>query len=601
MTKIFYIIILLFLTPIYAVSQSALYYFPDLIDASKFTFKKEDSANIYSARGTWFGFSVPNSSDTINYGKFGGPYCYKSEQWLSNSIFNFNFKFRGTDMELKNANLIKSQQLPGLLYQVYEFDLFKIELKLTYISKRTVLYQATAINTGTIPIQMIMSINGEMFEGIGQGEAFNDGWKYNCYRSEEIVWLLRFSPNQNDITDALFSSTGYLYSHKDYQTISSKDSLKMTVVISQYFIGDPDEDIKMATDVLNEPDKYVDRTEGLWDFIISSMEINDGHLKRLSIKAILELYNNMRSNLPDFENFGFISSKTQTYSNTDESWLIASSLVKYDSKLSLYQILTSLNSINEIGTLDKFVSLTEPDNLKFKGQSAEKPMAAWAVWNLYLVKPKIELLEFLYPILKKHHQYWYTLRDKNKNNWCEDINGNESVILNALLFSDKHHLRLMANVLELHQDVNDYTQQINAINQSFNQHFFNLDLMTYVDKDIEKNKDTVNPYAIAYCMWSGLASLDIAKICLPNIERDIVLFDDMDSSLKYNLEYQYFLISGLKLYQFTQLSETLRSKILELHLKNYQINPIKNYNPENDEFIEHSSLAAAILLLLINY
>jgi hypothetical protein len=73
------------------------------------------------------------------------------------------------------------------------------------------------------------------------------------------------------------------------------------------------------------------------------------------------------------------------------------------------------------------------------------------------------------------------------------------------------------------------------------------------------------------------------------------------ASGNYDIEYYYYLIAGLKQYTLVEISNDLKTKLLSEQIKATKTQPIKSLDMETNKLVKNSSVAAAVLLLLINY
>ncbi len=601
MKKILIIILGFWLTqPLF--SQQDMYSFPNQIKCTLFPSSINDAPEYYTAKGSWFGFTLPATDDTENYGKFGGPYCMKTNKWISPSLLQFDFGVAGKgSIPLASANETEFSQLPGMLYQKFVFPDYLIELKLNFISPRTTLYQATAINTSDKAKSISMMLTGEMFEGLGEAEKFTDGWMFKIDKKDDVFWLVRFRlDGEMELT---YSTQDYQFSYKQLQTIAPGDTLKIVAVVSEYFKGDQKQDVVFASEALNDPQTQVDKNYGLWQYILSKINNTNPELKKLCLKSVQTFYLNMRSFLPGFGNYNLVSGTgiRDHYINTDESWLISTGLIFFDTKLAMHQLVTILSAQNTDGSINKYVPIDVGQ--KLPNILSEKPMAAWTAYNIYSADPDKGFLGTVFPLIEANHNYWYENRDANKNLWCEDEEGVETVKINAMLFTEKFCLKKMAEILEDSVKVNLYQGQINQIKKEFSKYFVDKDNKRYCNYDLKTNTYVITEDVIGYCLWSGLATYESAEIYAIEIDKHIFdgYYDELFASGNYDIEYYYFLIAGLKQYTLVDISNDIKTKLLNQQLKTYNTTTLEYFDPSTNLKIKNSTVMAAVLTLLINY
>ncbi len=583
-------------------SQTEINNYKNNINCNYFPASPFDESEFYTSRGSWFGFTIPDSLNKNNYGKFGGPYCLKTQKWISKSLIEFDFGIAGKGvMPLSEAEEYEISQLPGMLYQKYIFPNIKVELKLSSISNRTCLYQALIINTSNKEQSVSMRLKGSAFAELGKAENFADGWMFKIDNKEDIFWLIRFRIDKD--LEIMYTETDYEISYKDLQKINPDDTLKFIATISQYFKGDSKQDVMVASDALENPDNYLKNNTNYWEAIFNAISSNDTGYRDLSFKSIQTLYNNLKSPLPGYSNYFFYRGCgiENSISDVDESWLIASSLIKFDTRLAMHQLAAVLVSINPDSSINRFLSFN-PDN-EISSPINQNPMAAWTCWNIYSVSQDFEFLAQAFPKIESYHNYWYKYCNKNNNLWCENSKGVESVELNALLYTEKYCLEKMSRVLGDTVKAKMYQNQIENILDNFNKYFYNNTLKQYCDYSIISDTIILSGNAVGYCLWSGLASMEIAAEYAKKTEEMINsgYYYNLFKSEKYNIEYFYFLISGFKLYGYNNISEVLKSSLISTFINKKTNDNLRYFDFERNSFIDNSSMTSAVILLLINY
>lgn len=599
MKKIIVLIPVLMLV-VFSFGQS-IYDYPNQLNYSHFPESKYDTISYFSSNGAWFGLSLPQAYDSDKFGSFGGPYSSYLNKWMGESLLKFSFGIAGKGkIELATAADIETDQYPGLLVQKYIFDDYQIEENLLFISGRTCLLKIEAINNSQFNIPMSMMLGGSVFENIGEAEKFTDGWIFKVDGKDDIIWLVRFRlDGEMELT---FSPQEYEFSYKAPVQVAPGDTISIVATISQYFKGDLQQDVVMTSDALNYPNKYFKKNEKLWSFLIANIIPEEKELKKVCVKSLQTLYLNLRSYLPSFQNYFFVenSGLKETYVNTDVSWFCASSLIRYDIRLAMHSLASNVLNINENGSLNKYLAILNTGEMS--QEVNEMPMAAWTAWNIYSVSPDNESLLRFYPLVEKYHAYWYKYHDVNNNLWCEDANGFETVKLNALLFSEKYCLMKMSEVLGYKDKAAKYKAETDSIKTVFNLYFFDTDLISYVNYDLSDNTKIPVDDVVGYCLWSGLASWDIAKVYAENVEANVNagFYKSLFKSGFFDIEYYYFLISGLKLYEYNAESDLLKNALIEQLLEKSKDKPLPSFGLKPTEY-NNSSLTAAVLLLLLNY
>ncbi|MDD2633977.1 MAG: hypothetical protein PHW82_00595 [Bacteroidales bacterium] len=594
--------IILFALVINVSYAQIMYNYPYQMECSYFPSYSQDSVtNVFSNNGSWFGLGLPSVEETNRFGKFAGPYSFYNDKWIGRSLIKFNFGIDGIGkIQYEFANDFEIVQYPGLLYQKFVFDDFFIEIKAAFVSGRTCLFEAKAINTSDKILPMSWMINGDAYEEMGETDRFTDVWMYKIDGKDDIFWLLRYK--LDDEINLVFQEDAYEISYKKPQWIEPNDTLSIVTTLSQYFKGDDKSEVEMVTEALNNPKRFFDNNEKMWTFLISNVVAQNEMHKKISVKALQTLLMNLRSLIPDFKSYFFVERNglNNEYINVDENWFYASSMIRYDISLATHALVSAMSNLNQDNSLNTIVPvLNHVDNIPI---ISEKPMAAWTAWNIVSIKSDTNIMKVIYPLIKANHEFWYSHRDDNNNFWCEDNLGVERVDVNAMLFSEKYCLKKIAERLGYLDDVKMYKEQMDSIKLAFNHYFFDIQQSEYVNINIKSGQKIAADDVIGYALWAGLASLDIADFYSQKLNMVVNngAYKSKFESGDFDIEYYYFLISGLNLYKYETVADNLLNILLETVLDDSKNKPLPSYGKgklNNDS----SSLTAAVLLLLLNY
>ncbi len=576
--------------------------FSDQINCRFMPKKPNDTAIYYANKGTWHGYSLPKNDDTKNYGKFGGPYCIYTNKWMGTSLLGLSLNVEKLgEIDLKTAKTININQFPGLLKQEYEFDGFKLILTLETSTTRTSLYRAIVVNTSENERKFSMNLKGSMFEGTGTSEQIPDGWVFKVEGKDNIVWLVRFRLDAQ--MELNYSDNQYEFKYREMQNVQANDSLIITAVVSQFFIGDSQQEVLLSNDVLTQTQNFIDNNINLWNYLFEKLETNSNINRQMILNAFQTLYQNLRSALPEKKYFTIVEddNPNNIFLNVEQSWFTSASLLKFDPRISLNQINFIFNNMNEDGSINKFLSIN--DNYIENNEIIEKPFAAWISYNIYNVAPDPNFLKTILPELDKYLNYYFNNRDIDKNGWIENSEGIEDVMINAIIFSEMH------SMLKFYEKTNDfakieyYSQQVDRIAYTFNDKFFNLETNKYCNYDPVKKEYIDAEDATAYCLWSGIASQSIADLyayqVADKINSDEIYYKTINSEI--DPAYIYILASGFKQFGYHQIYDALK-EILTQNVNYNFTNKNKLFlHKHNSKLAEKSSIMAAIYLLLTNY
>lgn len=564
--------------------------------------KPDDKAIFFANKGIWHGYTLPENNDTENYGKFGGPYCFYTKKWVSPSLLNLSlYSDNNSKIDLNTAKTKNLTQFPGLLKQEFEFDDYKLILNLETTTTRTSLFRAILINNSQSEKNFSMNIRGSMFDEFGKSEQVPDGWIYKVEGKDDIVWLVRFRLDAE--MDLNYSDYSYEFKYKQMQTIQPNDSLIMTAVIAQFFKGDTQQDVLLSNDVLTLTQGYLDNNKNLWNFLFAHMNSQNKINRQMSLNAFQTIYLNLRSALPTKRFFTVLpyNETKDLFINTDESWFTAISLLKFDPRISNNTINFILNSINEDGSLNKYLNIMP--EFENKSEIIEKPMAAWTVFNIYSHNNDENFLKSVLPILDKYLNFWFENRDIDKNGWIENSKGIEEVALNAILFTEIHSMAKMYEIIKDEEKAEYYQKQIDRIAQNFNLYFFQVEQNRYCDFNTETKKYEIAKNTIGYCLWSGITNQSIADVYAQEIVKDI-----NSDEIFYRIEnsdldpgYFYLMALGFRYFEYSQIHDAL--KLIFTNKVDFDFtnrNKLFSYK-YNKKTIEYSTYIAAIYLLMTNY
>ena len=596
--------IALILLMVISINAQTLYNYPNLLNYSHFPKGTNDTIeDCFTSNGAWFGLGLPTDDEPDRYGRLAGPFSLYQNSWIAKALLHFNLGIVGIGkIQLESAKEHEIIQYPGLLVQRYIFESFKIEQRLVFISGRTCLMKVDAINTSAVDIPMTMMMKGNTYEGLGEADDFTDGWMYNIDGTNDVFWLLRFRLDEN--MNLVMNNDSYEFSYKEPVFVHPGDTLSLVATLSQYFKGDSRKDVETASKALNDPDTFFNQNEKLWRYLINNIVPEEKELREISVKALQTMYLNLRSFLPSFKNYFFVehSGLHETYINTDEAWFYASSFIRYDSRLAKNILASVISNINDDKSINSIIPVLNYSDSTFVIN--EKPMAAWTAWNIFSSDTENDtvLMETVYGIVKDYHNYWYENNNRDNNLWCEDGNGVERADLNAMLFTEKYCLSKLADKLGYKEDVKEYRQQMDSIKYYYSQHFFDVQLLSFVNFNLTDNSMELDTLAIGYALWSGLAAFDIADYYAYDIRLKMQdsTYHNLFANGNYDIEDYYYLISGLKLYNYKELSDSLNTVLLNQVLLDSENKPIPSYGM-NGKQNNNSTLTSAILLLLINY
>ncbi len=335
-----------------------------------------------------------------------------------------------------------------------------------------------------------------------------------------------------------------------------------------------------------------------------------------------------------------------------DSWKQAVGLSLFNPALAKQNVLCMFDYQDQYGMIADCVYTEKKEN---NWRDTKPPLAAWAVWNIYIVTKDNDFVKQMYPKLVKYHQWWYQYRDHDKNGLCEygSTDGTriaaawesgmdnavrfdsavmvknsphafslnqESVDLNAYLYAEKLYLAKLASLLGKNKEAAEWDKAAAQLGTAINNQFFDEDKGFYYDKLFNKNERiTVEGTEGWIPLWAGIPSQEQAegvkklmtnphkfntRVPLPTLTADHPKFDPLNGYWRGPvwLDQFYFGVEGLKKYGYSFLANEFVNKLWANAEGLTGDKPIyENYHPLTGKglnAINFSWSAAHILMLL---
>jgi hypothetical protein len=539
--------------------------YPNLIDV-KFVPESKDSEPIYwASNGALFGFALPTEQDEDMYGAFIGPYSISAQKWLSKSMLKFSIS-DGKRIEFKDANHKTIMQYPGLLYQKYDFDNFIVEQRLVFISGRSVLVKNDVINTADSTISLALRIDGMPFKELGIGSSFANGYRFEISDRgrTDLFLLLRFKSNL-DVSLGVHTDY-YEYAHIDLHELESRDTLSMSLTLSQYFFKDPSLDTELTSAALSFPNTYFDRNQKLWDSYLSAIPSNlFGIYKTILVKSLQEFIMCLRTPSKLMPNYHFVSGEIENseFIVTDHSCLFTAAMTKLDPTPAYQHFISILRFQESSGAVPDTIFTSRHAGFQ-ENHHNKYPMLCWTAFNLFNITEDYDFAINYLPFLESYIGFWNSKIDENNNAWIENEKGEECPVINALLFSEYFALSKLCEIINENEKSEFYKTKYDQIRLEFNIHFFDDNLKNYVSINSQNGKKQISYDAGMIALWTGLAGREIA-ISLSEYYRNILT--DPEKIQKFRESEKdpvkmWFLVSGLNNYGLTQLADAYKHEFI---------------------------------------
>ncbi len=605
-------------------SQATAY--PDILDIVHTPVDNKGGTGWFTDHGAWMGFTLPEEDKFVH--GFCGPYDLDNKFWISPALVQVGYGQPSVFAPLKRV------YYPGqLLLESYDGKT-TITQKLRFVDKNNGVL--TCSSTQPLPWQF-------------SGNASSPGIKSE-QRGHQIIFSLPHGECAalsfgNDDTPALQGDGSYVT-----KRASGKESKDNTVVIS--FFNNKEEmeqGLPRAAAIQANPSPELAREEKRWNGYIKNI-LRSGlpeSYDRAAVKSMVTLVSNWRAAKGALKHDGMCPSHaTGNFAGgfwAWDTWQQAVATVRFDPELAKSQIRSMFDYQDEYGMIADCI-FSNPARNNYR--DTKPPLAAWAVYEIWLQDRDKDFLEEMFPQLLKYHQWWYKYRDNDGNGICEfgSTDGSETAARwesgmdNAVRYDDVKMLKNADKAWSLDQesvDLNAYLAQehrilgkiANILCQAFvepdrtaqvGEYFFDKEHGYFFDKKIKSGEFVKVEGCEGWTpLWTEIATPEQAErvhelVRKPEKFSSYIPFSTLAiDHPKYEpngywrgpiwLNQVYFGISGLRKYGFTREADSYTDQVFT-RLQGLTGNaPIhENYDSRTGERLkaQHFSWSAADLLFL---
>ena len=385
------------------------------------------SPGFFSDHGAWHGFALPPKNSKYA-GGFIGPLTMDSHgEWAGPCLAQFKISDDGTKESLFKDNIKEytADYLPGRLVQHIRTENFDVFLKLTFISDRTAMIQATVTNVSEQIQTIIPQWYGHFFNSFGEAQTLNKKIVLRTDDSNKRI-IVQFSANETKSQTINIRDTTYTIGFSE-QKLAAGQTYTDNITLSFCFNDkESDEAVKISRKALLGSEKYLDKNTGRWSKYLEDA-LNKDQLKddsammyhRLAVKCIQTLMTNLRSSSGDlFHNGLFPSSMYHGFYGfwAWDSWKHSVALSHFDSELAKDQIKAMFAYQNDQGMIADCIYRDKTEN---NWRNTKPPLAGWAVWKVYEQTQDTTFVKNLFSKLLQYHRWWYQYRDHDQNGLCE--------------------------------------------------------------------------------------------------------------------------------------------------------------------------------------
>lgn len=584
--------------------------------------------SFFADLGAWHAYALP--AETAAYGGFTGPLLMDMNgRWWSDAIAKLHIFEAGKELLPQQKT---QHYYPGLLVQTYELNGIHVRLQLLFSSSATAMIQTTITNSGSNRRKLLL-------QWAGSTALRNQHWQQSDNRvgingNGHTFYIDYLSPVKWKITqqDAGYTAVKEI-------TLPAKRSWEETQLQSFNKVA-----------IGNQPfSKVLAQNKQRWNAYLSACLNGDTTQSRLKVKCIITLITNWRSAAKDLKHDGiFPSASYQGFYGfwAWDSWKQAAAVCMFQPSLAKDNIRAMFDYQQADGMV---IDCIYSDSRENNSRDTKPPLAAWAVWEVFLHTKDTAFVREMYDPLVRYHRWWYANRDHDGDSLCEygSTDGtriaaawesgmdnavrfdharmqknNEhawsldqsSVDLNVYLYAEKIYLAHMASLLHM---PDTWTASAALLKEKINRRYYDTATGFYYDR----RTALVNVQGAEGWMplWAGIADQQQAAsvaallqqpgkfntyVPLPVLAADHPGFDPRKGYWRGPvwLDQFYFAVKGLKAYGFDNVANAFTAKLWQ-HATgmNDQYPLYENYHPLTGKGLNapNFSWSAAHILLLL--
>ncbi len=618
---------------------------------------------MFSDRGAWFAYSLPDSTET--HLGFAGPFLMTQENgvWASANLTQLLLERVELFGERRPIDLnsfsVTQAGTASHLFQNWTSEDLNIKLNLFFLSEATAAIKVGVENLTSNEIKLVAKWSGALMN--------------SNLTPSELDTVIRVESEKSDAVGDLTLMEFPIASvdHTSYKTIESlrvipgNETVNFYATQSFYFPGhDLNRELALINSVTESYDELLnqriqEKTEQI-EALVSKIPANSEFAgnEMLAAKLMLTLQNNWRQPAGGLYHQGLFPSYHYKWFNgfwSWDSWKHAVALVHFNKELAKDQIRAMYDFQNDLGFIADVVyrdTTIEANNYR----DTKPPLSGWAISEVFKHSQDTAFLQELYPKLKKYHQWWYNYRDHDQDGLCEygSTDGSliaakwesgmdnavrfdssqilfntdsawslnqESVDLNSYLYREKVHLSVLATILGHEGDSQLYRKEAASLAEKIQSQFWNESTGWFHDTDIGGANHIEAMGAEGWIpLWCKVATskqaarvvqtmMDSTKfythLPFPTVSADNSGFKPDGGYWRGPvwLDQAYFAVKGLQLYGYDEEATEAAGKLF--HNAEGVLQPgmpiRENYNPTNGAGLEakNFSWSAAHYLLLL--
>ncbi|MCG9729059.1 cell wall anchor protein [Shewanella sp. Isolate13] len=406
--------------------------------------------SVYTDLGAWHGFHLPDNADY--YGSFTGPLFIAQEYslHLSDSLQRLQLIDVDSDefVALESASRIEIYSRPDALVQTFTWSDFQLNLTLSYSDNRTAVIHTELVN---------LSPKAQTWQLVWHGTPFNSHpslLDYSLIKQAEVTanhisWQLK--PIMDTWRIQLADAEYELWFDTDMKIILNEQSGYRAFAEPVTLVGGQQHTLVSAQRYFHTQAERGAHQAPDWDKIGVQLTDNrakwqarldraivggDKSARQLAVKSMMTLLHNWRSPAGALQHDAITPSITYKWFNgvwAWDTWKQAVALARFDPELAKSNVLamfdyqfTSQDPVRpqDAGNLPDAIFYNKNTDRGGEGgnwneRNGKPPLAAWAVWQIYLQDKDAAFLQAMYPKLVDYHLWWYRNRDNNDNGLAE--------------------------------------------------------------------------------------------------------------------------------------------------------------------------------------
>ncbi len=602
--------------------------------------KNDDMLPMFFDCGSWFGFGHGDSTDL----NFSGPILLEdgNGSWLSSQLLQLSVRNTESNLSLGAPQQIESNVYLSHIEKVGENGHTRIRQIIHFHSDRLAIQTCRVENLSEENLSLELTWIGRVF-GMGR-ELSKNGDGLSIQTNDGEVFHIS-GPNLDELSDSTFV-------FRQDVKLEPNESTEITIVYASDGAASQSESLTSLQERIAQKEAELEKVYRSLKKDFQSQIYGD-----LAAKCMLTLQSNWRAPRGELKHAGLFPSYHAPYFHgfwAWDSWKHAAAISLYNSDLAKDQILAMYDYQDSVGFIpDCLFRDTEIEQHNYR--NSKPPLSAWAALKASQAGRDTNFLKVIYPKLVSQHQWWYSHRDHNRNGLCEygSTDGSliaakwesgmdnavrfdntkmlmnsegaysmdqESVDLNAFLYSEKKTLQRIAQIIDLPQEAAKFELQARRLKSRFNYKFFHSDGW-YYDRNLKTNEYIEVKGSEGWIpIWAKLTSRDEAKQIRDQMidTTQFYLHMPFQTLSATEIEFQpiggywrgpvwmdqsYFAVAGLKK---VGLGNTAYKSIRKLLRNGEGIlekgKPLReNYDPVTGEGMEaeHFSWTAACILLVL--